>query len=286
MTALDLARIYNQTAVTKILEDKEAKTINEIYKAPTTTDYVLSGSTYAEKVSRGYYNLTQQLTLDMRNTILVVATLIVAATYQGVLQPPGGVYPADDVETLSMGRRLLGTGTNPESSLHPILGRKLLGNPESSLRPILGRKGEDTWKKPTAGKMVMKKDKYRYYMPCNTFAFALSMVIVIFVVPGSPVFLILHLCLLFMCISYVLALDAIAFYTCISDTIYAMSLYAIVGAYVVKLLYYPVKALLVDEDWWLRGLGVKFANRCSVTKWFFSDTLVMMKQQHLVLRLS
>ncbi|KAL1551945.1 ankyrin repeat-containing protein BDA1-like [Salvia divinorum] len=261
MTALDLAIKYNQTAVKKILADKGAKESMDISIPLTTTDYVLTKSTLPEKISRDYYYLSVQLTLEMRNTILVVATLIVSATYQGVLQPPGGVYPAPDPETLV-------------NRLHPSMGRRLL------------QLGEDSWKKHVAGQMVMEKSKYRYFMPSNTFAFALSVVIVIFVVPGTPVFLILHICLVFMCISYLLALDAISYYTGISNMIFYMSLYAIVGAYVVKLLYYPVKALLVDEDWWLRGLSVKFANRCSGTKGKFSDAVMKMKKQHTVLRLN
>ncbi|KAG6388282.1 hypothetical protein SASPL_153484 [Salvia splendens] len=258
MSALDLAIKYNQSEVMRLLVEKGGKRKNEIRDDTTTTDYVLTDSTLSEAFSRAFYFLTKELTLELRNTILVVATLIVSATYQAVLQPPGGLYPPDDTQTtrptMGLGRRLLLTG-------------------------------DDMWKN-LAGQMVMEKEKYRYFMPCNTFSFALSVVIMIFVVPGSPVFLILHLCLVFMCISYLLALDAISHYTVISDMIYAMSLYAIVGAYIVKLLYYPVKALLIDEDWWLQGLSVKVSNCSSVVKWFHTNTAMRMKKQHTVLLLN
>ncbi|KAG6388284.1 hypothetical protein SASPL_153486 [Salvia splendens] len=207
-TALDLAKMFHQTAVEKILEDKGAKESMDINIPLTTTDYVLTESTLHEKISRDYYYLTAQLILEMRNTILVVATLIVAATYQGVLQPPGGVYPSPDPETLV-------------SRLHPSMGRRLL------------QLGDDT-------------------------------------VLDPPRLLGVH----------------VHYYTGISNMIYYMSLYAIVGAYVVKLLYYPVKALLVDEDWWLRGLSVKFANRFSGSQGKFSDAVMKMKKQHTVLRLN
>lgn len=133
--------------------------------------------------------------------------------------------------------------------------------------------------------MVMEKEKYRYFMPCNTLSFALSVMIMILVVPSSQVlFLILHLCMVFMCFSYLLALDVISHYTVISDMIYYMSLYVIAGAYNVKLLYYPVKALL-NEDWWLQGFSFKVSNCSSVVKWFYTDTAMRMKKQHTVLLL-
>ncbi|KAL1551946.1 ankyrin repeat-containing protein BDA1-like [Salvia divinorum] len=260
-TALDLAK---HPVMVDILKRKGAKNGVEIYN-PTTTDYVLSDATFPEAISRAYYYLTVQLTLEMRNTILVVATLIVAATYQGVLQPPGGLYPAPETET---------SGKTLASSHRPFMGRRVLET------------GEDTLKKHLAGQMVMEKAKYRYFMPSNTFAFALSIVIVIFVVPGTPVFLILHICLLFMSVSYLLALDAISYYTGISDMIFYMAVYAIGGAYIVKLLYYPVKALLIDEDWWLRGISVKFDNFCIGSKGKFYTATMKMKKQHMVLRLN
>ena len=132
-TALDLAKMYHQTAVREILEDKGAKESKDIEEL-TTTDYVLTEATLPEKISRDYYYLTAQLTLEMRNTILVVATLIVAATYQGVLQPPGGVYPAPDPGTETLARPSMGLGR-----------RRLL------------QLGDDTWKKHVAGQMVMEK---------------------------------------------------------------------------------------------------------------------------------
>ncbi|XP_057803222.1 uncharacterized protein LOC131018521 [Salvia miltiorrhiza] len=150
--------------------------------------------------------------------------------------------------------------------------------------------GDNALRKHLAGRMVMEENHYRAFMPTNTFAFALSAVIVIFVAPGSPMFLILHLCLVFMCLSYLLALDFTSSYTGISDMIFVMSLCAIIGAYVAKLLYYPVKALLIDEDWWLRHLSIKFTNYSSRAKPNgYAAAAVkkaqMMKKQHMVLGL-
>lgn len=87
MSALDLAIKYNQSEVRKLLEEKGAKKSNEIREDTTTTDYVLTDSTFSEAFARAYYYLTKELTFESRNTILVVATLIVSATYQSVLQP-------------------------------------------------------------------------------------------------------------------------------------------------------------------------------------------------------
>ncbi|XP_057801491.1 uncharacterized protein LOC131016781 [Salvia miltiorrhiza] len=265
-TALDLAIIHNQNLVKQTLEENGAKRRDEIFLPETTTNYVLSEAGYFEAVSRAYYYLTRELTLEMRNAILVVATLIVAATYQAVLQPPGGLYPPPQEEK--------------------NIGNTLLGSRRHQTRFYSAPASAETM----AGRMVMENDHYRSFMPANSFAFALSAVIVIFVVPGSPVFLILHLCLVFMCLSYLLALSAISNYSGISDMIFVMALYAIVGAYVTKLLYYPVRALFIDEDWWLRHLSVKFANYSSRAKPKGNAAAAMgiahkMKKQHMVLGL-
>ncbi|KAH6825026.1 hypothetical protein C2S53_005091 [Perilla frutescens var. hirtella] len=237
-TALDIAIDYGQKEVEQVLRHKGAKRSHDITPATNKTEYVLSPQTSAEAVARAYYYLTRDLTLEIRGAILVVATLIVAATYQGVHQPPGGIYPPEEDTTT---RRLL--ITSPYQYQYQYYRR--LAEVRRPHQP---------------GQMVMSKNRYRYFMPSNTFAFVLSAVIIIFVVPGTPIFLILHLCLVFMCISYLLALETISYYTGISHMIYFMALYTIVGAFLVKLLYYPFKALLVDEDWWLRRLSVKFDN--------------------------
>lgn len=219
-TALDVAKDSNQTAVAQLLESKGALSVHSCPK--TMVDYVLTEPSPAEAISRAFYYLTQELTLEMRSAVLVVATLIIAATYQVVLQPPAGIYPPPEEENK----------TAAAAAPPPHLG----------------------------GQMVMRLAQYRYFMPLNTLAFAMSAVIIIFVVPGSPIFLILHLCLVFMCLSYLLALDAISYYTGISNMIYFMSSYAIFGAFLVKLFYYPIKALLVEEDWWLRRFSIKCSN--------------------------
>ncbi|KAG6409302.1 hypothetical protein SASPL_127339 [Salvia splendens] len=131
MSALDLAIKYNQSEVKKLLEEKGAKGSNEICEATTTTDYVLTDSAF----SRAYYYLTEELTLELRNTIL--------RTTRG---------------------RADGYGEGEVSLLHAV----------------------------------------QHILVCP-------------VDRDSPVFLILHLCLVFMCISYLLALDAISHYTVISN---------------------------------------------------------------------
>lgn len=154
----------------------------------------------------------------------------------------------------------------------------------------LGASNVSSEKQREAGQMVMEKAYYRFFMPSNSFAFALSAVIIIFVVPGTPVFLLLHSCLVCMCVSYLLALDAISYYSGISHKIFYMALYAIVGAYIVKLLYYPLKALLIDAGWWLRDLSITSANYSTSTTGDFSrailEKLDKIKKQHMVLRLS
>ncbi|XP_042002449.1 ankyrin repeat-containing protein BDA1-like [Salvia splendens] len=154
MSALDLAIKYNQSEVKKLLEEKGAKGSNEICEATTTTDYVLTDSAF----SRAYYYLTEELTLELRNTILVVATLIPSREDS---IPPTTHKPPRERTTRG---RADGYGEGEVSLLHAV----------------------------------------QHILVCP-------------VDRDSPVFLILHLCLVFMCISYLLALDAISHYTVISN---------------------------------------------------------------------
>ncbi|XP_042034378.1 ankyrin repeat-containing protein BDA1-like [Salvia splendens] len=181
---------------------------------------------WPEMLTRAYYFITKELTMDMRNTILVVAVLIATATYQGVLQPPGGVYSAEGApERLGSARRVLAGKQHPP------------------------------------GQMVMGTIKYSYFMPTNTLAFISSTLIIIFVLPDRAFIMILQACLIFMCVSYLLALNFISYYNSFSKILDIVCGCTLGVAFLLKLGYYFVMAYYNDDEWLLRRLGVIINNR-------------------------
>ncbi|KAH6783317.1 hypothetical protein C2S52_008276 [Perilla frutescens var. hirtella] len=234
-TARDIAVHHRNCAAVDILKNAGATTwrgeehsLPRAPKTTTTVQYLCEkhADKCAEKLMRAYYFLTKELTMEMRNAILVVAVLIATATYQGVLQPPGGVYSAEgNNNALS---RL--TAAPPPRSEHP------------------------------PGRMVMGTTKYSYFMPTNTLAFISSTLIIIYVLPNRAFVMILQACLIFMCISYLLALNFISYYNSFSRILDIVCGCTLGVAFLSKLAYYFVKAYYNKDEWLLRGLGVILSN--------------------------
>ncbi|KAH6804314.1 hypothetical protein C2S51_032561 [Perilla frutescens var. frutescens] len=216
-------------------------------KTSRTVRYLLGkhADKCAEMLTRAYYFITKELTMEMRNTILVVAALIATATYQGVLQPPGGVYSAEGsgIATSRLGRRRLGD--------HP------------------------------PGRMVMGTTKYSYFMPTNTLAFISSTLIIIFVLPDRAYVMILQACLIFMCIGYLLALNFISYYNNFSRILDIVCCCTLGIAFSLKLGYYFVKAYYNEDEWLLRRLGVMISN--NKARFLWKDALVPKREELSVL---
>ncbi|KAL3652725.1 hypothetical protein CASFOL_002406 [Castilleja foliolosa] len=230
-TPLDIALKDKNGHVADILTKANAKTSDQLSDKQTDADYLRSETNILEKAVRGYCFLVKDLTVGMRSVVLVVAVLIATATYQAVLQPPGGFYPADS----DSGRNATG-----------LTARRALVAPPP--RPS------------NAGKMMMGEEEYKHFMPANTAAFTLSMVIIIFVLHGRPYNLILHGCLIFLGNSYLVAMKWSSVYKGVCGSLFVLSWSVISAAFALKMMYYVVKAPLFEDVWWLRGGGVTWHN--------------------------
>ncbi|KAI3468694.1 hypothetical protein Pfo_025357 [Paulownia fortunei] len=233
-TPLDIAEECDKKEMVKVLKQAGARRATELPMKQPLSEYLLSHVTFLEKLLRGYSFMLKDLTNDMRSVVLVVAVLIATATYQAVLQPPGGVYQGE-AETANRSR-IAGRGALQTAA--PILRRPRLKH---------------------AGKMVMEKPDYNQFMPANTVAFTLSMVIIIFVLHGRPYNIILHTCLIFLAHSYLIAMAFISDSSHISNIMFFVSWFVIAFAFAIKMLYYMVKALFEDV-WWLPRFRVKSSN--------------------------
>ncbi|KAG6391096.1 hypothetical protein SASPL_148845 [Salvia splendens] len=233
-TPLDIAIHYRngdavemlKTAGAAPLTTRERGEEHHLPRRPSRMVHYLLGkhaNKCAEMLTRAYFFITKELTMDMRNTILVVAVLIATTTYQGVLQPPGGVYSAE-------------------------------GNTERR------QLGEDAANNHPPGRMVMGTTKYSYFMPTNTLAFISATLIIIFVLPDRAFVVLLQACLVFMCVGYLLALNFISYYNDISRILDIVCCFTVGVAFCLKLGYYCVKAYYNEDEWLLRRLGVMISN--------------------------
>ncbi|CAA0820482.1 Ankyrin repeat family protein [Striga hermonthica] len=242
-TPLDVAHESGNKKVSEVLIKARAKKGGDLARKETRADYLCSGTNLLETGIRGYCFLLKDLTVEMRSVVLVVAILIATATYQAVLQPPGGVYPPDS------------SSSSPSPPTIRISGgRRSLGTPVPAPAPAPEEQSE-------AGKMVMESGMYVQFMPANTLAFTLSMVIIIFVLHGRPYNIILHGCLIFLAYSYLVAMESIAGEKegGVAQLMFVLSWGVLSSAFGVKMLYYLVKALFEDV-WWLPRCGVAWHN--------------------------
>ncbi|XP_044477701.1 ankyrin repeat-containing protein BDA1-like isoform X3 [Mangifera indica] len=110
LTALDIFYVRRcqgsvDAAVGDILLAANAKTACQLHrpslrdsKKPLLVEYFSGGSPFSEKILKRFslgYRRVEEVPLEVRNVLLVVAILIATATYQAALSPPGGYWQDD-----------------------------------------------------------------------------------------------------------------------------------------------------------------------------------------------
>ena len=100
LTALDILQLGNQ----RLVENREIMRMlakagglrgslhSPLGKFRTNAHYFRSTITYGEKLAINLARESKNISSDTRNALLVVAVLIITATYQASLSPPGGVW--------------------------------------------------------------------------------------------------------------------------------------------------------------------------------------------------
>ncbi|XVF83504.1 hypothetical protein PTKIN_Ptkin16aG0493800 [Pterospermum kingtungense] len=103
LTALDILQLRNQGQVnnretTTMLAKAGGLTgssLSSLSKLRKNAHYFQSRITYGEKLAINFARERKNMSSDMRNALLVVAVLIITATFQASLSPPGGVWQGD-----------------------------------------------------------------------------------------------------------------------------------------------------------------------------------------------
>lgn len=96
LTALDILQIPRQQHmngdVQKIIRKSGGKNAASLPKVKTTPEFLRSPITFSEYLSTYLARYRNNISEGTRSALLVIATLIITATYQTALQPPGGVH--------------------------------------------------------------------------------------------------------------------------------------------------------------------------------------------------
>lgn len=103
LKALDILELGNQRLVnnreTMSMLAKagglQGSSLSSLGKFRTNAHYFRSTITYGEKLAVNLARESKNMSSETRNALLVVAVLIITATYQASLSPPGGVWQGD-----------------------------------------------------------------------------------------------------------------------------------------------------------------------------------------------
>lgn len=150
-TPLDLAAEAGKMNVANILREGGAERGNRVVRnVESVAAYLISPSTHWETITRWLCVMIKDLTIEVRNMVLVVAALLITTAYQVALQPPGGGSNGKQPKQNAVinGNRKMGKVTmsvNGHSGqyhhhFHPLYGDPHIPSPTPNLhRPSLCR---------------------------------------------------------------------------------------------------------------------------------------------------
>jgi hypothetical protein len=150
-TALDIA---TDTGIIKLLSSAGAKHSSKLNDSQTRESkhkpIITTWDAVLIYISRLNYSITE----EQRSTSMIILTLIVTATYQSVLSPPGGLYQANAIDN----------NLNITASSNSTI---------SSLG--------------TAGKAVMSQVEFNYFSYLSVVSFLMSTLIIIIMTPRGRI---------------------------------------------------------------------------------------------------
>ncbi|XP_044477284.1 ankyrin repeat-containing protein BDA1-like [Mangifera indica] len=175
LTALDIFYLRQcqglvDAAVGNILLAAKAETASQLHlpslrdsKKTLLAEYFSGGLTCSEKILKGFsqgYQRVDQVPLEVRNVLLVVAILIATATYQAALSPPGGYWQDD-------------------GNLQPAANNTGISNTTSTIFNT---------EQHAAGKMIRQSFRQFSFFTFNSLAFFTSLRIISILVADLPLF--------------------------------------------------------------------------------------------------
>ncbi|KAG5536790.1 hypothetical protein RHGRI_024277 [Rhododendron griersonianum] len=208
LTALDIALLLEQSDEAKSIVNtlrcagalESSSSANNDY---SLAKFLNSPAHPFEAVYKHKFFMDREVSIELRNIGMVVAVLIATATFTAVLSPPGGVGGG--------GNDLLSNGGNVNATVSST--NNLFGANTSFINATLSIPTDNPAKR-LLFQNVTASGTYghaflRFY-ELNTFAFVLSMAVIMFVLPKLYVFALLKGALVFMLMAYGCSFDFIA----------------------------------------------------------------------------
>ena len=196
-TARDI--LQEQTQVTQVdrlievlLRRAGAKRASSLPKVTSYADYLRPKVSLPEKLriqrSRDKWSISE----EKRNALLVVATLLITVTYQGILSPPGGLKQ-DDPKPV----------TNHEfNTLAPV-------SPYSTLTFQSTTTSKKFYSNEAGSAECFEKPPFWLYIVLNSATFMLSCTIIFQLIPSGYFYVVLQAALFFLYGCYVFSCTAI-----------------------------------------------------------------------------
>ncbi|XP_058180505.1 ankyrin repeat-containing protein BDA1-like [Rhododendron vialii] len=185
-TALDIAlqRLADVARSERALENSSC---DENY---ALAKFLNSPERRLEVLYKQKFFMGRSATMELRNIGLVVAVLIATATFTSVLSPPGGVH-GGDFNLLSDGGNFSAMVTsNNNDNISVVEGNLFISTDNPAKRHLFDAQD------------LEYGNAFVLFYVFNTVAFVLSAAMIMFVLPGIPIFLLLHVALLYTMLSY------------------------------------------------------------------------------------
>ncbi|KAK6234147.1 hypothetical protein QUC31_006553 [Theobroma cacao] len=138
---------------------------------------------YVKRVITHIARRRENISNGMRNALLVVITLVITATYQSSLSPPGGVWQGDNSNTSSKSNY---------ASINTSNSSTLAGEPHGP------------------GTTVMQKNTFVVFWTYNTLTLLTTLGLTAFLLPGGSIALLLLVPLSLLCSSYMLSMSILS----------------------------------------------------------------------------
>ncbi|KAL3499732.1 hypothetical protein ACH5RR_038825 [Cinchona calisaya] len=270
LTAYDIAvqtSSEENKEIRSLLHRVGARKAESLPQFDTLSKFLSSKEGIIERFLRAFIYIEKELTLEMRNVLLVVAILIATATYQGVLSPPGGVWQGEGtisptIKTTNALKDTASTGISP------------------SVAPI-----SPHFKNPV-GKVVMSsKSSFTQFMSANSIAFILSTGVILLVLHGRPYTIILHASLGFLAYGYSTAIETIFLPNFFTRFLVMGCWIAFASVFALKAFLYTVKSLAFNL-WWQPRYSLVATNFIYQIRTKYLQSLIIfahrLKMQHQV----
>ena len=184
-TARDILQGSEQTQVGRkikvMLHRAKALKASSLPKVTSYADYLRPKVSRREKFRIWRTREQQTISDERRNVLLVVATLLMTVTYQGILSPPGGLWQDD-----------YNPGTNESNTIAP------------------NGKIDTTLHSHEAGAVIgSRKTSFWFFMLLNSVTFMLSFTIIFQLIPSGYCYVMFQAALCFLYFCYLASLTVI-----------------------------------------------------------------------------